>query len=327
MKFVDKVAIHVKAGNGGDGSVSFRREKYVPQGGPDGGRGGNGGNVVLEATIKLQTLMDLRIKHNYKAGNGIPGGGRHKSGLNGNDAIIRVPCGTIVFDPSGEKIADLINEGDTFIVASGGNGGRGNKSFASSINRVPYQSQLGLLGEEKDVSLELRMLADVGLIGLPNAGKSTLLKVLTQANPKIAAYPFTTLYPNLGILKFYDQEVVLADIPGLIEGASKGQGLGHDFLRHVDRTRFLFHLISLESNMPEDCWNDYNNIHQELALSEMDLSTKPIVVVLSKVDIINADSLNEIISYFKEKGIHPITISSVAQIGIDELCKVISSKL
>jgi GTPase len=323
MKFVDKASINIQAGSGGPGAISFRKEKYVPKGGPSGGNGGNGGNIILEATNKLQTLMDLKIRHNYKAPNGMPGKNKDQTGAKGNDSIIRVPIGTIVFNTSQEIVADLKKEGDRFIAAYGGKGGRGNASYATSTNRAPRKAQDGLPGENTKAYLELRLIADIGLVGLPNAGKSTLLKTLTMANPKIANYPFTTLYPNLGVLKFIDKEIIIADIPGLIEGASDGQGLGFDFLRHIDRTHFLIHLVPTSLETPEKCWDQFETVNNELKKSELKLENKTTIVALTKIDLLSTTLLEEIVLYFNKKGIKPIAFSSFTEQGIPLLIKKI----
>lgn len=246
MKFVDIVEIELIAGHGGPGAVSFRREKYIPKGGPDGGNGGSGGSIVLKVSNKVQTLLDLKFKRKYKAKSGSPGRYKNQYGANAPDLVLDVPVGTIIWDENHDMIADLTELGQTLVVAKGGMGGKGNAMFATSTNRAPRIAQPGLPGEERSVTLELKMIAEVGLVGLPNAGKSTLLKALTNAKAKIGNYPFTTLHPNLGVLHFPDSEIVIADIPGLIEGASEGHGLGIDFLRHISRTKVIVHLVSLE---------------------------------------------------------------------------------
>ena len=319
MKFVDKVTINVKAGDGGKGSSSFRREKFVPMGGPDGGDGGKGGDVNIRGTAHLQTLMDISMRRHYKAKNGLPGGIKNQYGSKGDDLIIEVPCGTIIFDGEMNVLYDIKEIGDSFVALHGGKGGLGNARFSTSINRSPRYAQPGRPGAEMQLILELRMIAEVGLVGLPNAGKSTLLKTLTRANPKIADYPFTTLYPNLGVLKQPDREIVLADIPGLIEGASEGHGLGIEFLRHVDRTKLMVHLISSEAETPEQCWADYQTVRNELQKSILEVHLKPCIVVLSKIDIISAEQLEAIQSFFKAKGVLFLAMSSFTQEGISEL--------
>lgn len=322
MTAVDRISIQVKSGHGGQGASSFRREKYVPKGGPDGGDGGNGGNVILKATHRIQTLGDFSSSRVYSAKAGENGKGKNQFGLTGIDLILDVPIGTLVFDDSHELLVDLCLEGQEFVVAKGGKGGKGNAKFSNSINRAPRYAQPGMPGEEKEITLELRLIAEVGIVGLPNAGKSTLLQTLTQASPKIGNYPFTTLFPNLGTLKFYDQEIVLADIPGLIEGSADGLGLGHDFLRHIDRTRFLVHLVEVKLD-PQDCLEDYNVILSELKLSPYELLKKTRIVVLSKIETIESDLLQETIALFKKKKIHVLCISSFSKEGIQELIETI----
>jgi GTP-binding protein len=318
MKHVDQASISVQGGDGGRGVVSFRREKYVPRGGPDGGDGGKGGDVILTASSNIQTLLDLKVRRLYKAKNGKSGGPKKMSGSGGKDVRVNVPRGTMIFDDDGKLLVDLKIEGDSVIVANGGQGGRGNFRFSSSVNRIPREAQPGTPGEEFKIRLELRMIADVGIVGLPNAGKSTLLKILTSANPKIAAYPFTTLFPNLGLLKYVDREIVLADIPGLIEGASKGVGLGDHFLRHIDRTRFLVHLVSVEST-PELCWENYQIIHNELSLSPYDLQSKGQLVVLTKTDIVEKSHAQETVELFRKNGVEVLTLSAFSHEGLEDL--------
>ncbi len=319
MKFVDRATIIVKSGNGGPGRSGFWREKYVPKGGPDGGDGGDGGSVIFMASHRLQTLMDLKMKRIYRAKDGEPGGTNKKYGSRGEDTVVHVPLGTMVFLPEGELLVDLCHEGDHYVVAKGGKGGKGNAKFATSVNRAPRYAQPGIPGEEKRVVLEMRMIAQVGLVGLPNAGKSTLLHVLTQANPKIADYPFTTLYPNLGVLRSYNQEIVIADIPGLIEGASQGAGLGFEFLRHVARTKLLVHLIDVSTGDPEVCWEHFQTVVQEIKLSSHELKDKADIVVLTKIDTITPETLEEIMKKFRKHKKRPLAISASARLGLDEL--------
>lgn len=283
MNFVDFTEIQVKAGKGGDGCVSFRREKYIPKGGPDGGDGGDGGHVLIQATTQLHTLQDVRYHKKYQAGNGKPGQGNNRSGAKGKSIIIRVPAGTLVKDAvTGEILADLIEDGEELSVAKGGSGGWGNQHFASSVNRVPRHANPGTDGEFRKIQLELKVLADVGLVGFPNAGKSTLLSVLSAAKPKIADYPFTTLVPNLGIVKYGEyKSFVLADIPGLIRGAHEGRGLGDRFLRHIERTRVLVFMIDIHDENPEET---YKTLLNELKAFDPDLIEKKRLVVFSKCD-------------------------------------------
>jgi GTPase len=328
VKFVDQVSINIESGAGGSGAIGFRREKYIPKGGPDGGDGGRGGHVIFRATRTLQTLMDLKLRQLFKAPPGDGGGKKNKSGLFGKDLIVRVPCGTMVFDKDHTLIADLTTDGEEFIIAEGGKGGRGNQHFATPTNRTPRHFQPGISGESKKVTLELRLIAEVGLVGFPNAGKSTLLKSLTSANPKIGDYPFTTLYPNLGVLKFVDREIVLADIPGLIEGASKGQGLGHDFLRHISRTKLMLHLVAIDPEHPDDLIKQYHTILNELAQSKNKINTSnPMITVLSKTDLVDTDTLDSIITEFKSNGIDVIPLSSHTRQGIPDLIKAIEKGL
>lgn len=289
MKFVDEATIRVKAGNGGNGALSFRREKYVAKGGPDGGDGGHGGDVFLLASDATNTLADFSVARKYSAGNGDPGAGRNKTGRSGDDLDVTVPCGTIVFDvDTGETIGDLVSDGQRLKVAEGGRGGLGNTRFKSSVNRAPRKTTPGTPGEARHLRLELKLIADVGLVGLPNAGKSTLIRAMSAAKPKVADYPFTTLHPNLGVVSVGPlQSFVMADIPGLIEGAASGTGLGIRFLRHVQRTRFLLHLVDIapihEAANPA---KDFRAIENELANFAPDLAEKPRWLVINKIDLI-----------------------------------------
>lgn len=331
MKFVDYVSIKIVSGNGGRGASSFRREKYVAKGGPDGGNGGEGGHIIFQATNNLQTLMDLKIKQVYRAKNGLPGGPKNQSGRNGEDLIVKVPCGTLIMNEDKKVIADLTEENQTFLAARGGIGGRGNKSFASSVNKAPRTYQPGRPGETKILALELKLLAKVGLIGLPNAGKSTLLKSLTNASPKIGDYPFTTLYPNLGLLKYIDQEIAIADIPGLVEGASHGQGLGTDFLRHIDRTHILVHVVDISAIPSTDLNNtktvrdikeiqkDIDVIINELKQSTIDLSTKRFILALNKCDMTQEEECEQLVKKLSKNKVPTILISGLSRSGLDSL--------
>ncbi len=287
--FFDEARIHVKAGNGGNGAVSFRREKYVPRGGPDGGRGGDGGDVVLEVDPQLNTLLHFQNQVHFKAEPGVHGRGKNQTGARGEDIVVMVPPGTVVRDAnSGQVLADLVEAGHRVIVAQGGQGGRGNISFATSTNQAPRLAERGLPGQELWLRLELKLLADVGLVGMPNAGKSTLLAAVSAARPKIADYPFTTLQPSLGVVALDEgNSFVMADLPGLIEGAHAGAGLGHQFLRHVERTRLLIHLLDGAADDPLD---HFDQIDQELELFNPDLAQRPQIVVLSKMDLPDARS-------------------------------------
>lgn len=282
--FVDEVVIHVRAGKGGDGIVHFRREKYVPRGGPDGGDGGRGGDVVLEVDNHVNTLMDYRHRKSFRAEDGKRGGGNNQTGASGENLVLKVPPGTMVYDEeSGELLADLTPENRSTVICRGGRGGRGNARFKNSRNKTPRIAEKGEPPEEKTIRLELKLIADIGIVGVPNAGKSTLLSVVSNAKPKIAAYPFTTLAPNLGVVELDpDNRLVLADIPGLIEGAHQGDGLGHEFLKHIQRTKVLIHLLNGIS--PEPIL-DFAQINSELALFDPDLAEKPQIVVLNKMDL------------------------------------------
>ncbi len=291
MQFIDQAEIEVEAGKGGDGIVAFRREKYVPAGGPSGGNGGRGGSVIFVAEENLQTLLDFRYKHLFKADNGVRGGPNNCTGANGTDLIIEVPRGTAIYDAeSGELLGDLITGGEKLRIAAGGKGGLGNQHFLSNRNRAPEYALPGLEGERKLLRLELKLLAEVGIIGLPNAGKSTLISSLSAARPKVADYPFTTLIPNLGVVKKPTGDgTVFADIPGLIEGASQGVGLGHDFLRHIERTRVLLHLIDATS---DDIIGDYKTIQQELQAYGKGLAERSQILALNKIDAVDRETVD-----------------------------------
>ena len=289
MQFIDRAEINVQAGNGGDGLVAFRREKYVPAGGPSGGNGGHGGDVLLQTTTNLQTLLDFQYNRLFKAEDGKRGGPNRRTGASGRDRVIAVPCGTVVYDAeTGELLGDLTLEQQVLCVAQGGKGGLGNAAFLTNQNRAPEQAQPGREGESRSLRLELKLLAEVGIIGLPNAGKSTLIAALSSARPKIADYPFTTLVPNLGVVrKPTGDGTVFADIPGLVQGAHLGVGLGHDFLRHVERTRVLLHLIDATS---EDPIAAYQTIQSELQAYGHGLADRPQIIALNKIDALDPDS-------------------------------------
>jgi GTPase len=317
--FIDQVVIHVKSGKGGDGMVHFHREKFVPRGGPDGGDGGKGGDVIFEVKPTLNTLSSFRPNQKFKAEEGVKGGPSQMTGRNGKDLILPVPPGTILFDAdTGELIGDLTKPGEKLTVLKGGRGGRGNQHFATARNQVPRTAEKGEPAQEKRIRLELKLIADIGLIGVPNAGKSTLLSVLTNAKPKIAPYPFTTLEPNLGVADIdIHTTVVLADIPGLIEGAAQGAGLGHDFLRHIQRTRVLIHLLD---GMSEDPVADYSQINSELSLFDPNLAKKPQIVALNKIDQPEVqERLAGIEKIFKELNVELMTISALARTNTREL--------
>ena len=298
MKFLDQVKIYVKAGDGGDGSPSFRREKFIEYGGPDGGDGGKGGSVILKTEKNLNTLIDYRFQQHHKAKRGNNGSGQNRTGRSGDDLVLKVPLGTQVFEEDNKTlIYDFIKNGDEFIVASGGKGGLGNTRFKSSTNRAPRKFTKGTLGEEFVIWLQLKTIADIGIIGLPNAGKSSLLAAITNANPKIANYQFTTLNPNLGVANYDNNEVTIADIPGLVEGAHKGTGLGIQFLKHIERCKSLLHMIDITN---EDLKKSYKQIKNELKNYSPKISKKKELVVLNKTDLINNKDLKKIIRDFSK---------------------------
>ena len=318
--FVDKVLVHVKAGRGGDGAVSFRHEIYVDKGGPDGGDGGRGGNVVFEVSPNENTLVSFRYKQELAATNGTPGAKRQRHGKNGEDLIVKVPAGTQVFEGD-QLIADLTEPGQRAIIARGGDGGFGNAHFKSSTRQAPQIAELGEMGDEKDLTLELKLLADVGLVGFPNAGKSTFLSVVSNARPEIGDYPFTTLTPNLGVADIDDTSLLIADIPGLIEGASEGKGLGDAFLRHVERTAVLLHLIDIYE---DDVAGAYKTISSELAAHSATLAKRPQIVALTKIEGLPEDGIAAKMADLKEavpKGTPLFAISSQAHIGVTELLR------
>ena len=319
--FIDKARITVKAGAGGGGAVAFHREKYVAAGGPDGGDGGKGGNIVLTVDGHMSTLMDFRYKRKYVAPNGEPGQGSRKSGKDGADLVIRVPRGTLVRDTAtGEIICDMAGQ-DTFVLCKGGRGGWGNQHFATPTRQVPHFAKAGLPGQERDVTLELKLLADVGLVGFPNVGKSTLLSVVTRANPKIANYHFTTLSPNLGVVALDENtSFVLADIPGIIEGAAEGAGLGHDFLRHIDRCRLLIHVVDVSGSEGRDPVEDFEAINAELREYSPELAQRPMIVAGNKVDIApDREALEALKAHVEEKGLSFFEMSAAAHQGTTEL--------
>ncbi|MBI3174291.1 MAG: GTPase ObgE [Chloroflexi bacterium] len=329
--FIDQVEIFVRSGKGGDGMVHFRREKFVPRGGPDGGDGGKGGDVVFEVKPTLNTLSTFRPKQKFKAEDGVGGGSSQLTGRGGKDLVIHVPPGTVIFELPTDGSApillgDLTQPDERLIVCQGGRGGRGNQHFATSRNQAPRTAERGEPWEEKHLKLELKLIADIGLIGVPNAGKSTLLSVLTNAKPKIAAYPFTTLEPNLGVANVDDDTtVVLADIPGLIEGAAEGAGLGHDFLRHIQRTRVLVHLLD---GLSSDPLADYSQINAELSLFDPNLAKKPQIVALNKIDQPEVqERLKELKSAFKKKKVELRTISALARTDTRDLLLAAVQKL
>jgi GTP-binding protein len=330
MKFIDEVKIHAKAGDGGRGCLSFRREKFVPLGGPDGGDGGRGGDVLFEVDVALSTLLDLRYKQHLKAKNGAPGMGKNMHGKSGDSLVIKVPPGTLVYDDeTGEQLADLTRADQGFLLLKGGQGGRGNARFLTSTNRAPRHTQPGTPGEERTLRLQLKLLADVGLVGLPNAGKSTLIASVSAARPKIADYPFTTLVPNLGVVRYGDfRSFVMADIPGLIEGASDGQGLGARFLRHIERTDLFLHLVDLSGLQQGDPVENFDTINRELARYNQALSERPMLVVFTKQDITEVrEQTVELRPAFEARGYRTMAISAVTREGLAELVTVVAREL
>ena len=328
--FIDKARIFVKSGNGGNGAVSFRREKYVPAGGPDGGDGGNGASVIFEVDLGLRTLMDFKYQRKYVAEHGEDGSKKRKAGRNGEDLILKVPPGTIIRDEAtGLVIADLKEEGYRAVVAKGGRGGKGNQHFANAVRQAPAFARSGSDGVEKWVVLELKMIADVGLLGFPNVGKSTFLSVVTKAKPKIANYHFTTLTPNLGVVQTkFGESFVLADIPGLIEGAAEGVGLGHDFLRHVERTKVLIHIVDISGLEGRDALDDFDKINGELKLYNEKLATRPQVVVANKMDILEDESIfEEFKNELEGRGYKVFKMSAATRQGVDDVIAYVSELL
>ena len=327
--FVDTARITVRSGSGGSGVVSFHREKYVAAGGPDGGDGGRGGNVVVTVDDHMSTLMDFRYKRKYVAPNGMDGQGKRSSGKNGEDLILKVPRGTIIRDAeTGEIIRDM-SQPEPFILCKGGRGGWGNQHFATPTRQVPRFAKAGLPGQSRDVVLELKLLADVGLVGFPNVGKSTLLSVVSRAQPKIANYHFTTLFPNLGVVYVEDGvSFVLADIPGIIEGAAEGAGLGHDFLRHIDRCRLLIHVVDVSGSEGRDPVEDFKAINEELKQYSPDLAGRKMLVAANKVDIMQDPALLERLrAYVESQGMELFEISAAAHMGTRELMKRAAQEL
>ena len=322
MLFVDIVKIHVAAGSGGHGAVSFRREKYIPAGGPDGGDGGRGGDIVFEADAGLKTLMDFRYKKHYRAQNGQNGAGSNRTGKDGDHLVLRIPVGTVIKDAEEDSVlADLTKPGQREVVAAGGMGGRGNSRFKSSTRQAPTFAENGYDGEERWLVLELKLLADVGLIGFPNVGKSTILSVTTGASPKIANYPFTTLSPNLGVVELGEgKSFVMADIPGLIEGAHQGVGLGHDFLRHIERTRLLIHVLDVSGSEGRDPLKDFEQVNYELERHSSELVKRPQIVAANKIDLPEAQrALPGIKKELEEKGYEVFEISAATNSGLKRL--------
>ncbi len=324
--FIDQATISVKAGKGGNGTISFRREKFIPKGGPDGGNGGSGGSIILRADRQLTTLMDFRYKRSYQADNGHAGMASNKTGKSAEDIVVRVPTGTLVKDAESDAVyVDLIKDNEEFIIAQGGKGGRGNAEFATPTNQAPRKATPGIPGDERMIQLELKLLADVGLVGFPNAGKSTLISRISAAKPKIADYPFTTLIPNLGIVRYQEyKSFVVADMPGLIEGAHAGKGLGIEFLKHIERTRVLVFLIECTSEDPKE---QYKTLLNELELFNEEMLEKPQVIALTKMDLAD-DAARKVIAKLKfKKGIDVVPISSVAGEGVHLLLDAIWKQL
>lgn len=322
MSFIDEARFYVKGGDGGNGCISFRREKYVPKGGPNGGDGGRGGSVIFVASKKKQSLLDFKFSSHFKGERGMHGQGKDMHGRKGKNCIVEVPAGSVIKDDISDNVlADLLEDGEQFVAAQGGAGGLGNSHFASGANRTPRFATDGKKGEEKWLKIELKLIADIGLVGLPNAGKSTLLSKLSAANPKIGGYPFTTLEPQLGVLHLaYKQSCILADIPGLVEGASEGVGLGHTFLRHIERTRILLHVLdaSHENTVP-----NFKIINNELQKYKKELLERKHLVVLNKTDITDEKRLKSLRNYFQNKGIPAIEVSSLNGNNIENLKEMI----
>ena len=324
--FVDRVILKVRAGRGGDGAISFLREKYVPRGGPAGGNGGKGGNVIAIALSQKKTLYDVAIQKVYEASNGEPGKGKNQFGKDGADVVLVVPVGTQIIDQKDNQIiADLTEDKQEVIIARGGRGGRGNSSFATSTNQAPRIAEKGELGEAREIRLELKLIADVGISGFPNAGKSTLLSVVSAAKPRIADYPFTTLHPNLGVVNHHDQQFIMVDVPGIIEGASRGAGLGLEFLRHIERTRLILHCVDLSQFYSENNpYDDFLTLRREFEAYSSSLAAKPFFVVATKLDLIKAaQNFNEFKSTLEQQGIPVFGVSSLTKEGMNQLLDAI----
>ena len=318
MKFLDQVKIYIKAGNGGHGSPSFRREKFIEFGGPDGGDGGKGGSIILKSERNLNTLIDYRFQQHHKAERGENGTGQNRTGRGGEDLFLKVPVGTQVFEEDNKTlIYDFNKEGEEFVAANGGEGGLGNTRFKSSTNRAPKKFTKGVFGEEYVIWLQLKTIADVGIVGLPNAGKSSLLGAITNATPKIANYKFTTLNPNLGVATYDDKEITLADIPGLVKGAHEGVGLGIQFLKHIERCKTLMHLIDITN---EDLENTYQQVKNELGSYSKELLNKKEIIVLNKTDLLDGDTVKEIVKNFsKNKSSEVVTLSTIEKDSVSKI--------
>jgi GTP-binding protein len=327
--FIDEAKITVKAGSGGHGCIAFRREKFVPKGGPSGGDGGHGGNIYLLADTHENTLLKFRFNHTFRAERGRHGEGSNRHGRSGKDLEIRVPVGTVIYDEeAGEILHDFTQANESVLIAKGGRGGRGNAHFATSVNRVPHKAQDGAPGEEKTLRLELKLLADVGLVGYPNVGKSTLISRISAARPKIADYPFTTLEPHLGVVSVNtDRSFVVADIPGLIEGAHLGAGLGIQFLKHIERTRLLLHLIDMSAMSDRDPIDEFHAIDTELAEHDADLARKPKIIVAAKMDAAIAKKVQKLSQWCAQNDLVLVKISSVTGEGLEDLKRAVFGKL
>lgn len=330
MRFVDEAKIYIKSGDGGQGCVSFRREKFVPRGGPDGGDGGKGGDIVAVASRSHRTLLDMKFNQHHVARRGGHGEGNNRTGRNSDDVQIVVPVGTVIRDmETDELLADMTEDGQRAIIARGGKGGKGNARFKTATNQAPRYAQEGLPGEEKTVSLELKLIADVGTVGFPNVGKSTLIAHVSAARPKIADYPFTTLKPNLGVVRLGDDRTfVIADIPGLIEGAHLGAGLGTKFLRHIERTSILLHIIDISKDPFTGAWDDFETINNELSSFSPAVRAKPQIVAINKTDLpVTRERLQEQVTVFEKKGIRVFPISAATGEGVGDLMREIGKRL
>jgi GTP-binding protein len=331
MGFIDEVVVVAKSGDGGKGCISFRREKYIPKGGPDGGDGGDGGDILIRATGKHQTLRHYSHRRYFRASNGQPGRGKDQKGKNGADVILETPPGTEVYDvDTGALLADLTEESQEILLIQGGKGGKGNQHFATSTNRAPRMAQPGLPGEEKNIRLSLKCLADIGLVGLPNAGKSTLISRLTKARPKIDSYPFTTISPNLGVIAFEDgRTLTIADIPGLIKGASQGRGLGHRFLKHIERTGMLLHLLDVTYHPEQHILEDFVRLKNELAEYNAALARKAQLVLINKIDLDSPDrrDVGELQRALGEIGFESLPISALKGDGLETLKGILAGRL
>lgn len=330
MQFIDEAVIHVKAGDGGNGAAAFRREDGVPRGGPSGGDGGNGGSVIVVADPQLASLLDYKFRRHYSADRGEDGRNKDQYGASAEDLVLRVPVGTVISEGEGAPLADLSEPGARFVVARGGTGGRGNIHFKTPWNQAPRTAEPGTPGEERTVRLELKLLADVGLLGYPNVGKSTFIRRVSRARPKVADYPFTTLVPSLGVVQMSDErQFVIADIPGLIEGASQGAGLGHQFLRHVERCRVLLHIVeaTFTTGPGRSPLHDFDVINSELAGHSPDLAARPQVVVLNKIDAMASDEVSMHRRAFAGRGVELLTMSAATGAGIDAVLERLWSHL